>query len=268
MRSVAIKSEAKQASAVIVRTRDLLGKRTQIVNAIADCRLLRRRVMGQMQRRRTQCLLSLQGQLERIRAVLLISHVSQVSPFKNRTALRVNNVELGKPGRWRPNVWPYPGASSLGFDARRGLKDHPTDKPTAMIDDALLDLSNRGDIVIDPFLGSGSPLIVELYLLYVYVIALIRAHDTQSSGFSSRPARRSMYWPRAGHGKRRPGSAPSALGRFAFAWTRFGSFSAAGRDAGPVDPFWVFLAPGHFAAKTPAGECWIVLDFLDSLVLI
>jgi len=41
--------------------RDLLGKRTQIVNAIADCRLLRRRVMGQMQRRRTQCLLSLQG---------------------------------------------------------------------------------------------------------------------------------------------------------------------------------------------------------------
>src|ERR1700729_1238287 len=31
---------------------------------------------------------------------------------------------------------------------------------------------------------------------------------------------------------------------------------------GPVDPFWVFLAPGHFAAKTPADECWIVLDFL------
>jgi hypothetical protein len=61
MRSVAIKSEAKQASAVIFRTRDLLGKRTQIVNAIADCRLLRRRVMGQMQRRRAQCSLSLQG---------------------------------------------------------------------------------------------------------------------------------------------------------------------------------------------------------------
>src|ERR1700722_1627061 len=49
---------------------------------------------------------------------------------------------------------------------------------------------------------------------------------------------------------------------FAFGWSRFGSFSAAGRDVGPVDPFWVFLAPGHFAAKTPADECWIVLDFL------
>jgi hypothetical protein len=33
----------------------------------------------------------------------------------------------------------YPGASSLGSDARRGLKDHPTVKPTAMLEDALLD---------------------------------------------------------------------------------------------------------------------------------
>ena len=52
------------------------------------------------------------------------------------------------------------------------------------------------------------------------------------------------------------------LRRFAFGWSRFGAFSAAGREVGPVDPFWVFLAPGHFAAKTPADECWIVLDFL------
>ena len=57
-------------------------------------------------------------------------------------------------------------------------------------------------------------------------------------------------------------SSPCSLRRFAFGWSRFGSFSAAGRDVGPVDPFWVFLAAGHFAAKTPADECWIVLDFL------
>ena len=74
-------------------------------------------------------------------------------------APHVNNIELGKRGRWRSNVWTYPGASSLGSDARRGLKDHPTVKPTAMLEDALLDLTNRGDIVIDPFLGSGSTLI-------------------------------------------------------------------------------------------------------------
>ena len=101
--------------------------------------------------------------------------------FKNGSAPHVNNVELGKRGRWRSNVWTYPGASSLGSDARRGLKDHPTVKPTAMLEDALLDLTNRGDIVIDPFLGSGSTLIaadktgrvcrgVELDPLYVDVI--------------------------------------------------------------------------------------------------
>jgi DNA modification methylase len=101
--------------------------------------------------------------------------------FKAGSAPHVNNVELGKRGRWRSNVWTYPGASSLGSDARRGLKDHPTVKPTAMLEDALLDLTNRGDIVIDPFLGSGSTLIaaeatgrvcrgVELDPLYVDVI--------------------------------------------------------------------------------------------------
>ena len=79
--------------------------------------------------------------------------------FKKGSAPHVNNVELGKRGRWRSNVWTYPGASSLGSDSRRGLKDHPTVKPTALLEDALLDLSNRGEIVVDPFLGSGSTLI-------------------------------------------------------------------------------------------------------------
>ena len=101
--------------------------------------------------------------------------------FKKGDASHVNNIELGKRGRWRSNVWKYPGASSVGSDARRGLQDHPTVKPTAMLEDALLDLSNRGDIVLDPFLGSGSTLIaadrsgrvcrgVELDPLYVDVI--------------------------------------------------------------------------------------------------
>ncbi len=101
--------------------------------------------------------------------------------FKNGSATHVNNIELGKRGRWRSNVWTYPGASSLGSDARRGLEDHPIVKPTAMLEDALLDLAERGDIVIDPFLGSGSTLIaahktgrvcrgVELDPLYVDVI--------------------------------------------------------------------------------------------------
>lgn len=79
--------------------------------------------------------------------------------FKKGDAPHINNVALGKHGRWRSNVWNYPGASSMGSDARRGLRDHPTVKPVAMIQDALLDLTNRDDIVIEPFLGSGSTLI-------------------------------------------------------------------------------------------------------------
>ena len=99
-------------------------------------------------------------------------------PAPPRTSTTSNSA---KRGRWRSNVWTYPGASSLGSDARRGLKDHPTVKPTAMLEDALIDLTNRGDIVIDPFLGSGSTLIaaeatgrvcrgVEVDPLYVDVI--------------------------------------------------------------------------------------------------
>jgi DNA modification methylase len=101
--------------------------------------------------------------------------------FKKGDAPHLNNVQLGKHGRWRSNVWTYPGASAFGSDARQGLKDHPTVKPVAMLQDALIDLTNRGDIVLDPFLGSGSTLIaaekmgrichgVELDPLYVDVI--------------------------------------------------------------------------------------------------
>jgi DNA modification methylase len=110
--------------------------------------------------------------------------------FKKGSAPHVNNVELGKRGRWRSNVWTYPGASSLGSDARRGLQDHPTVKPSAMLEDAFLDLSDRGDIVIDPFLGSGSTLIAaektgricrgtELDPLYVDVI--VRRYEVATS---------------------------------------------------------------------------------------
>jgi DNA modification methylase len=79
--------------------------------------------------------------------------------FTKGTVPHINNVELGKRGRWRSNVWTYPGASSFGSDARRGLMHHLTAKPTAMLEDALVDLTHRGDIIIDPFLGLGSTLI-------------------------------------------------------------------------------------------------------------
>jgi DNA modification methylase len=72
-----------------------------------------------------------------------------------------NNVELGKHGRNRTNVWKYPCAMSFQHSGAEGdlLDGHPTPKPKDLVADAILDCTARGDIVLDPFLGSGSTLI-------------------------------------------------------------------------------------------------------------
>jgi DNA modification methylase len=80
--------------------------------------------------------------------------------FKVPGARHRNNVELGKHGRNRTNVWEYPGAATFSKTSEEGKLNelHPTVKPVALIADALLDCSVRGDLVLDPFLGSGSTL--------------------------------------------------------------------------------------------------------------
>ena len=70
----------------------------------------------------------------------------------------LNNVELGRRGRNRTNVWNYPGMSSFGKERDNLLGLHPTVKPVAMIADALRDVTRRGDTILDSFLGSGSTL--------------------------------------------------------------------------------------------------------------
>jgi len=71
-----------------------------------------------------------------------------------------NNVELGRHGRNRTNVWTYPGANGFDRACDEGnlLALHPTVKPVRLIADAILDCSKRGQIVLDPFSGSGSTL--------------------------------------------------------------------------------------------------------------
>lgn len=71
----------------------------------------------------------------------------------------VNNVQLGKFGRYRANVWDYAGVNSFGANRMEELESHPTVKPTAMVADAIRDVSNRGEIVLDPFMGSGTTLL-------------------------------------------------------------------------------------------------------------
>jgi len=79
--------------------------------------------------------------------------------FKSGTGPHVNNVELGRFGRNRTNVWAYAGANAFGARRDAELAMHPTVKPVAMIQDAILDVTKRGDVVLDPFGGSGSTLI-------------------------------------------------------------------------------------------------------------
>ena len=81
--------------------------------------------------------------------------------FKNGKAAHCNNVQLGKFGRNRSNVWTYSGVNNFGRGTEEGnlLALHPTVKPVALVADAILDCSNRGAAVLDPFLGSGSTLI-------------------------------------------------------------------------------------------------------------
>ena len=80
--------------------------------------------------------------------------------FKLGSGRHRNNVQLGVYGRHRSNVWAYavgPGFGRAGEEGRLAAL-HPTVKPTAMIADAILDVTRRGDIVLDPFLGSGATL--------------------------------------------------------------------------------------------------------------
>lgn len=78
--------------------------------------------------------------------------------FKSGTAPHINNVELGKHGRYRTNVWQYAGVNSFGAN-RADLELHPTVKPTKLVADAILDCSERKGIVLDAFAGSGTTLV-------------------------------------------------------------------------------------------------------------
>jgi DNA modification methylase len=75
--------------------------------------------------------------------------------LKQPGGAHINNVQLGKFGRNRTNVWDHPGATSL----RDELKLHATPKPVALIAEAIRDCSHRGEIVLDAFSGSGTTLI-------------------------------------------------------------------------------------------------------------
>ncbi len=79
--------------------------------------------------------------------------------FKVGTAPHTNSFGLGDTGRYRTNVWDYAGVNTMKAERMDELAMHPTVKPVALVADAIKDCSKRGEIVLDPFAGSGSTLI-------------------------------------------------------------------------------------------------------------
>ncbi len=82
-----------------------------------------------------------------------------VHVFKSGIAPHINNVQLGKFGRNRTNVWNYDGANSFRADRKGDLALHSTTKPVDMVADAIKDCSNRGTIILDPTAGAGATLL-------------------------------------------------------------------------------------------------------------
>lgn len=90
---------------------------------------------------------------------LLRSQHELVVIGKKGSAPHINNVELGKHGRYRTNVWRHAGVNSFGRQRMEQLGSHPTPKPIALVADAIRDVTNRGHIVLDSFMGSGTTLL-------------------------------------------------------------------------------------------------------------
>jgi DNA modification methylase len=79
--------------------------------------------------------------------------------FKHGDAPHVNNIQLGRLGRSRSNLWQYAGASGFSKSRKQDLADHPTVKPIAMVADAIRDASKPGDLILDPCGGAGTTLL-------------------------------------------------------------------------------------------------------------
>jgi DNA modification methylase len=80
--------------------------------------------------------------------------------FRNGKEAHVNNIQLGRFGRPRSNLWTHPGVNGFGRKGSENLLAlHPTVKPIALVADAILDCTKRDDIVLDPFLGSGTTIL-------------------------------------------------------------------------------------------------------------
>ena len=96
------------------------------------------------------------GQVQRGSGKLLPLQHELIGVFRVGEAPHLNNVELGRHGRSRSNVWHYAGVNSFRAGRMDELSVHPTVKPVTLVADAMKDCTRRGDIVLDTFCGSGT----------------------------------------------------------------------------------------------------------------
>jgi hypothetical protein len=82
-----------------------------------------------------------------------------VGIFRVGQGPHLNNIELGRHGRSRSNVWHYAGVNTFRAGRLDDLKAHPTVKPVALVADAMKDVTRRRDIVLDTFCGSGTTIL-------------------------------------------------------------------------------------------------------------
>ena len=66
--------------------------------------------------------------------------------FKSGNGPHINNFGLGETGRYRTNVWDYPGINTFRPARMEELALHPTVKPVALVADAIRDCSKRNGI--------------------------------------------------------------------------------------------------------------------------
>jgi DNA modification methylase len=114
----------------------------------------------------------------------------------------INNIDLGRTGRYRTNVWDYPGVNSFNSSRKDELEMHPTMKPVALVADAIRDCSKRNGLVLDPFAGSGTTIMAAektgrraaaIELDPAYVDTAIRRWQTATGGTAIHAGTRTSF---------------------------------------------------------------------------
>ena len=78
---------------------------------------------------------------------------------KNGDAPHANNVEQDHTRRYRTDVWDYAASASDRQTGTAEQTDGVGGKPVSLVEDAIKDVTNPAEIVLDAFMGSGTTLL-------------------------------------------------------------------------------------------------------------